>query len=64
MIGGGNKKFGPCMVVSLYGDKRVVLNTLCTFHMGGSQMQYVSSDDRTCEISKGPCHLGDSFLEG
>ena len=42
MIRGGDKKFGPCVAVSLYGDRRVAWNTLWILHVGGSQRQYVS----------------------
>ena len=37
MIGGGDKKFGPCVVVSLYGDRRVAWNMSWIFHVSGSQ---------------------------
>ena len=63
MVGGGDKKFGPCMAVSLYGDRKVVWNTLWILHVDSSRRQYVIGD-RTCVILKGPCHLGDNFLEG
>ena len=37
MIGGGDKKFSPCVVVSLYGDRRVAWNMSWIFHVSGSQ---------------------------
>ena len=63
MTGGEDRGIDPCMAVFLYRDRRVMWHTLWTFHMGGSQRWYVSGD-KTCEISKGPCHLGNNFLEG
>ena len=63
MTGGGDKKFGPCVAVSSYRDRKVVWNTLWILHVGGSWRWYMSGD-RICAISKGPCCLGDSFLEG
>ena len=63
MTGGGDKKFGPCVVVSLYGDRRVAWNTLWILHMGGSQRWYMSGD-RICAISKGPCCLGTASWKG
>ena len=36
MTGGGDKKFGPCVTVSLYSDRRVVWNTLWILHVDSS----------------------------
>ena len=61
--GGGCGKLGPCSGVSLYDDKREAWNTLWIFHCFGS-FSRKAMEDMTWVISKGPVHLGKSFLEG
>jgi hypothetical protein len=61
-LGGGSRKFGPYLSVSLYGVSNLVWNALWIFQCEGNLRQYVMSEIFLV-IGKGLYLLGASFVD-
>ena len=60
LMGGGSRKFGPCISVSLKGVRSEAWNTRWIFQIGGSWRRYAMGEI-TAATLKGPYCFGDSF---